>query len=93
MNDFDFLHGFWDVAGRRLTTPLGPGHDAWVEFPGRAVVQPLFGGTGDIDEITFPTLGRQGATLRLFDQETKLWSIHRSDSRTGRLDPAVRTGA
>ncbi|GHB67647.1 hypothetical protein GCM10010347_42180 [Streptomyces cirratus] len=89
MNDFDFLHGSWDVANRRLTTPLAPGTGTWVEFPGHAVIRPLFGGAGNIDEITFPTLGRQGVTLRLLDRETGRWSIYWSDSRTGRLDPPV----
>ncbi|MFF4422448.1 hypothetical protein ACFY04_16970 [Streptomyces sp. NPDC001549] len=92
MDDFDFLHGSWDVANRRLTAPLGSGPATWVEFPGHAVVRPLFGGAGNIDEITFPTLGRQGVTLRLFDRETGHWSIHWSDSRTGRLDPPVAGG-
>ncbi|MFI6951272.1 hypothetical protein [Streptomyces sp. NPDC050422] len=56
------------------------------------MVRPLFEGAGNIDEITFPTLGRQGVTLRLFDRGTGSWSIHWSDSRSGRLDPPV-TGA
>ncbi|MFJ3216595.1 hypothetical protein ACIPLC_11815 [Kitasatospora sp. NPDC086801] len=29
MNDFDFPHGSWDVADRRLTTPLGPDTARW----------------------------------------------------------------
>lgn len=89
MNDFDFLHGSWDVANRRLTAPLGPGPATWTEFPGHSVIRPLFEGAGNIDEIVFPTLGRRGATLRLFDHETARWSIYWSDSRTGRLDPPV----
>ncbi|MET8788303.1 hypothetical protein [Streptomyces sp. NPDC004589] len=92
MDDFDFLHGSWDVANRRLTAPLGSGPATWTEFPGHAVVRPLFGGAGNIDEITFPTLGRQGVTLRLFDREKGRWSIHWSDSRTGRLDPPLVGG-
>ncbi|KAF3463368.1 hypothetical protein [Streptomyces sp. Tu 3180] len=92
MDDFDFLHGSWDVASRRLTTPLGSGPGTRGEFPGHAMVRPLFGGAGNIDEITFPTLGRQGVTLRLFDRETERWPLHRSDSRTGRLDPPVVGG-
>ncbi|MFJ8472080.1 hypothetical protein [Kitasatospora sp. NPDC094011] len=91
MNDFDFLHGTWDVANRRLTTPLDGG-GTWEEFPGHSVVRPLFGGAGNIDEILFPTLARRGVTLRLFDQGTRQWSIFWSDSRTGRLDPPVVGG-
>ncbi|MFD7641363.1 hypothetical protein ACFV4P_11980 [Kitasatospora sp. NPDC059795] len=90
MNDFDFLHGTWQVANRRLTAPLAePAADTWEEFPGLAVVRPLFGGAGNIDEIDFPTLGRQGLTLRLYDHAAKEWTIHWSDSRTGRLDPPM----
>ncbi|WTA56851.1 hypothetical protein OIP63_30900 [Kitasatospora purpeofusca] len=93
MNDFDFLHGTWDVANRRLSAPLDPGSGSWEEFPGRSVVRPLFGGAGNIDEITFPTLGgRRGVTLRLFDREAGQWSIYWSSSRTGRLDPPVSGG-
>ncbi|MEV0191745.1 hypothetical protein AB0I39_24815 [Kitasatospora purpeofusca] len=92
MNDFDFLHGSWDVANRRLTAPLDPASGEWAEFPGRTVVRSLFGGAGNIEELTFPTLGRSGATLRLFDREREQWSIYWSDSRTGRLDPPVVGG-
>jgi hypothetical protein len=92
MDDFDFLHGSWDVANRRLTTPLGSGPGTWGEFPGHAVVRPLFGGADNIDEITFPTLRRQGVTLRLFDREMERWSLHWSDSRKGQLDPPVVGG-
>ncbi|GAA3058112.1 hypothetical protein GCM10020229_82230 [Kitasatospora albolonga] len=92
MDDFDFLHGSWDVANRRLTAPLDPASGTWEEFPGHAVVRPLFDGAGNIEEITFPTLGRQGVTLRLFDREAGRWSIFWSDSRTGRLDPPVVGG-
>jgi hypothetical protein len=91
MNDFDFLHGSWDVANRRLTAPL-TGGGTWEEFPGHSVIRPLFGGAGNIDEIVFPTLDRRGVTLRLFDRATEQWSIHWSDSRTGRLDPPVTGG-
>ncbi|MFE6489778.1 hypothetical protein ACFVGN_43555 [Streptomyces sp. NPDC057757] len=97
-NDFDFLHGTWRVANRRLTAPLSGGDSnigsdiGWEEFPGESVVRPLFGGAGNIDEIAFPTLGRRGATLRLYDREARQWSIFWSDSRTGRLDPPVTGG-
>ncbi|MFF8881332.1 hypothetical protein [Streptomyces flaveolus] len=57
-----------------------------------AVVRPPFGGAGNIHEITFSTLRRQGVTPRLFDRETERWSLHRSDSRKGRLDPPVVGG-
>ncbi|MFJ1928248.1 hypothetical protein [Streptomyces sp. NPDC088131] len=92
MDDFDFLHGSWDVAGRRLTAPLASDPGTWAEFPAPPVVRPLFGGAGNTDEITFPALDRQGVTLRLFDREPERWSLRWSDSRTGRLDPPATGG-
>ncbi|NUU20709.1 MAG: hypothetical protein HOV68_04205, partial [Streptomycetaceae bacterium] len=91
MDDFHFLHGTWDVANRKLTR-LFADRDEWEEFPGRATVRPLLGGLGNIDEITFPTHGWAGTTLRLYDLATRKWSIHWASSRTGRLDPPVVGG-
>ncbi|MDI2130719.1 hypothetical protein [Yinghuangia seranimata] len=91
MNDFDFLHGTWDVANRRLFR-LFAGCDVWETFVGHATVRPLLGGLGNIDEIVFPTQGFSGATLRLYDRELDRWSIHWTSSRTGRLDPPVVGG-
>lgn len=88
MNDFDFLIGSWNVRNRRLTS-LFTGSDSWEEFPGHSVISPLFDGAGNIDEITFPTKGIKGMTLRLFDQERKEWSIYWANSRSGVLFPPV----
>lgn len=87
-NDFDFLHGDWDVANRRLTKWL-VGSDHWEEFPGLSRSHGFFGGAGNFDEISFSTKGCSGATMRTFDQESKEWSIHWVDSRTGRMDPPM----
>lgn len=76
---FDFLEGRWQVTNRR------PGG----EFPGTAECRPLFGGTANVDEIDFPTLGFRGATLRLYDAARDEWTLHWADSRTGRLSPPM----
>ncbi|GAA4703257.1 hypothetical protein [Phytohabitans rumicis] len=88
MNDFDFFVGTWDVANRYLTKRLAGGDD-WEEFPGRSVAQSFFGGAGSFDEIEFPTKGRRGASFRLYDPATELWSIYWASSLTGHLDPPV----
>ncbi|MFE4920754.1 hypothetical protein [Streptomyces sp. NPDC056661] len=56
MDDFDFLHGSWDVANRRLTTPLGSGPGTWVEFPGHAVVQPR-----GVSQVRIPPMNSENA--------------------------------
>ncbi|MCF2527686.1 hypothetical protein [Yinghuangia soli] len=91
MDDFDFLHGTWDVANRKLVT-LFDGCTEWDEFPARSVVRPLLDGLGNLDEMSVPTRGWAGATLRLFDLEHKTWSIYWCSSRSGRLEPPVVGG-
>ncbi|GAA3454140.1 hypothetical protein [Dactylosporangium matsuzakiense] len=88
MNDFDFLFGSWHVDNRRLRT-LFAGSDDWYTFPGACTARPILGGTGNIDEIDFPTQGFSGFTVRLFDRDRSTWSIFWASSRTGTLEPPV----
>ena len=87
-HDFDFLHGAWEVANRRLTDFLQPG-SGWEEFAGTSRWLPFFDGAANVDEIDMPHLGSKGLTLRLFDQDTRLWSLNWSSSGTGKLFPPV----
>jgi hypothetical protein len=88
MNEFDFLIGSWNVANRQLTKPL-TGSDEWETFPSTVVCQGIFNGGGNTEEITFPTRGTRGYTLRLFDVERKEWSLYWASSKTGLLYPPV----
>ncbi|WP_214105142.1 hypothetical protein [Acrocarpospora catenulata] len=90
MNNFDFLVGTWDVHSRKLLR-RGVGDDQWVEHPARMVNQSFFGGAGNFDEITFPTESYNGATVRLYDPKTDLWSLHWIDGRVG-MDPIPCVG-
>jgi hypothetical protein len=87
-HDFDFLHGDWTVANRRLTDFLQPA-GGWVEFEGTSRCFPFFDGAANVDEIDMPYLGSKGLTLRLFDRETAQWSLNWSSSGTGKLFPPV----
>lgn len=60
-----------------------------LDFPATTTCQSIFNGGGNTEEITFPTLGSRGFTLRLFDVELKEWSIYWATSRTGALFPPV----
>jgi hypothetical protein len=89
VGDFDFLVGKWNVRNRRLHKPL-TGSDDWDEFPGTSVCHaPLFGGAANLDEMSCPTRGFSGLTLRLFDPERREWSLNWVSSRRGRLTPPV----
>jgi len=87
-NDFDFFVGTWTSRQRRLRRVLA-GSDDWYEFPGRTRCWALLSGAGNVDEVTFPTQGFSGVTLRLFDPTTREWSLYWASSTTGLSLPPV----
>ena len=88
MHDFDFLHGSWTIANRKLARPLA-GDDEWETFPAAGECRPILNGLGNVDEFLCPDRDFYGATMRLYDQEAGQWSIYWASSRTGRLDPPL----
>jgi hypothetical protein len=85
--DFDFLIGTWKVHHRRLVERL-KGCTEWEEFEGRTVDRKILDGLGNLDEnILHRKIGSIHAiSLRLFNAESKEWSIHWSTNLTGTLD-------
>jgi len=81
-NDFDFFHGRWSVAHRRLKDRLA-GCTEWEHFGGSSSAQPLLGGAGNIDDnvLDLPGGTYRAATLRAFDPATKQWAIWWLDGR------------
>ncbi|TMR94400.1 hypothetical protein [Nonomuraea basaltis] len=92
MNDFDFLAGHWNVANRRLVKALA-GSGEWDEFPGHSVATRHFDGAASFDEIRFPTKGFSGLTVRVYNHETRQWSIYWGSSAPGVLDTSPMVGA
>jgi len=89
--DFDFLHGKWNIVNRRRRRVF-QGCSEWQEFPATGEVEPVLSGFGHIDkfETIFPDgTPLVGLTVRIFNPETQLWSLHWSDSRTCTLFPPV----
>ncbi|MEU6719237.1 hypothetical protein ABZ897_47900 [Nonomuraea sp. NPDC046802] len=91
MNDFDFFAGHWNVVNRRLVKALA-GSDEWEEFPGRSVATRHFDGGASFDEITFPTKGFSGLTVRVYNPDTQKWAIHWASSTRGVLDVVPMVG-
>jgi hypothetical protein len=91
VHDFDFIAGRWNVANRRLKA-RGVGTDAWDEFPATAVGRLHLGGVANIDEISFPTRGASGLSVRTFDRKRREWSISWISSQEGRLFSPVHGG-
>ncbi|MFC0626901.1 hypothetical protein [Kribbella deserti] len=87
--DFDFFTGHFDVAHRQLKNPL-TGSDDWEEYTGTCHARILFDGAVSIDQVTFPSKGAYGMSLRLFDPVEKDWTIYWINSKTGKTQPPVR---
>ena len=86
-NDFDFLIGTWKVHHRSLKQRL-KGSTEWLEFSGDTVCRKILNGLGNLDEnIIHRQVGPIHAmTFRLFNPESREWSIYWSTDLTGTLD-------
>lgn len=92
-NDFDFLIGTWKVHHRTLKKRLH-GSTEWVEFEGDTVSRKILNGLGIMDDnlIHAKTGPVHAMALRLFNPESKEWSIYWSTDQTGTLDVPVIGG-
>lgn len=89
--DFDFLYGTWHIRNRRLKKVF-QGNPEWQEFDATGEVQPVLGGIGHIEtfEAVMPDgYALDGLTLRIFNPDTGLWSMHWTDTRVYTLIPPV----
>lgn len=86
--DFDFLIGKWNIRNRKLKVRLQQNNE-WEEFPATDDVMKILNGIGNIGQFHTGTQDFAGLTLRLFNPETKLWSIYWADSVRGQLDTPV----
>lgn len=93
-HDFDFLTGKWTMDNRRLKCRLNNCTE-WVEYKSTDEnFGVLLNGLANLDiyRTRFnPTNDKpyEGLTLRLFNPQTKLWSLYWVDSNLGILDPPV----
>lgn len=85
--DFDFLIGKWKYHLKRLQNPL-TGSTSWIEFDGTGVCRPIWNGNAQIDELDVdgPTGRIQGLTLRLYNPQSRQWSLNWANAANGRLD-------
>jgi Domain of unknown function (DUF4440) len=90
-NDFDFLQGKFNVHHKKLKSRLSNSNE-WFEFDASMNNQAILMGIGNV-ENHYMTASEgnpvQGFALRLFDPQTRLWSIYWADSQNGRLDIPV----
>jgi hypothetical protein len=87
-NSFDFFVGTWTSRQRRLRDVL-TGSGDWYEFDGLTRCWSVLDGAGNIDEVTFPSQGFSGVTLRLYDKLTDEWALYWASTRMGISLPPV----
>jgi hypothetical protein len=86
-HDFDYLVGKWNIRNRTLKEPLA-GSDEWKEFDAIQEFRLLLLGQGNFDIFSTTLDGKpfEGLTVRLFDPQTRLWTIYWADSDVVKLD-------
>jgi hypothetical protein len=90
MRDFDFFEGKWRLHNRKLKVRLG-NSSAWEEFESSQEMYKVIKGLGNVDNYlaTFDGVPFEGMSVRLFNPQTRLWSIYWADSNQGILQPPV----
>jgi len=85
-HDFDFEIGTWRTHLRRLQHPL-TGSTTWVEYQGTSVVRKVWNGRANLVEldVTGPAGSIQGLSLRLYNPDSRQWSLNFSNSASGTL--------
>ena len=85
-HDFDWMFGSWKASLRKLEKPLS-GATKWIEYEGTQESRPLLGGLANVDEFVVEndTMHVKGLTLRLYNPETREWSIYWANAQKGVL--------
>lgn len=87
-HDFDFEIGTWKTQLRRRLRPL-TGSNTWVEMEGTSVVRKVWDGRANLVEldVTGSTGRLQGLSLRLYNPESRQWSLNFANVSGGTLTP------
>lgn len=93
-NDFDFLEGKWKVHNRKLKTRLNNSNE-WSEFESTLRMRKVLTGIGNVENYyaTFDAKPFEGMAVRLFNRDTRLWTIYWMDSNGGIMDEHPVTGS
>lgn len=93
-NDFNFLEGKWKVQNRKLKTRLNNSND-WSEFDSELHMRKTINGLGNVENYYAEFDGKpfEGQAIRLFNPQTKLWTIYWTDSNNPVMDQHPVTGS
>jgi hypothetical protein len=93
-HDFDFEIGTWTTTVRVLRNPLTGETPNWAEYMGTSVVRPLLDGRANFVELTVEgATGKiEGGSLRLYNPQSRQWSLNFASLRNGMLTAPVFGG-
>jgi len=85
-HDFDFEFGSWKTHISRLVHPLS-GSTTWVEYEGTSVVRKVWDGRANLLEleVSGPAGHIEALSLRLYNPESRQWSLNFSNRNVGAL--------
>jgi len=87
-HDFDFEIGTWKTHLWRLVDPLA-GSTKWVEYEGTSIVRKIWDGRANLVELVAdgPAGHFEGLNLRLYNPQSRQWSLNFAGSKSGTLSP------
>jgi hypothetical protein len=90
-HDFDWELGTWTTTVRLLRNPLSGEAPKWAEYQGTSVVRPLLDGRANFVELAVagPAGKIEGGALRLFNPQSRQWSLNFASLRNGLLTAPV----
>jgi len=93
-HDFDWEIGSWQTRVRVLSNPLSGEPPRWVDYAGTSVVKPLLDGRANFVELSVagPTGKIEGGSLRLYNPQSRQWSLNYANLRNGLLTSPVYGG-
>jgi hypothetical protein len=89
-HDFDFEIGTWKTQLSRLQHPL-TGSNTWVKYEGTTVVSKVLNGRANLVELVAdgPAGRFEGLSLRLYNPQSRQWSLNFAGGNSGVLSPPV----
>ena len=92
--DFDWELGAWTTKVRILRNPLSGETPVWAGYQGASVVGPLLGGRANFVELSVegPAGKIEGGSLRLYNPQSRQWSLNFANLRNGMLTAPVYGG-
>jgi hypothetical protein len=87
-HDFDFEIGNWKTSLKRLQHPL-TGSTTWIDYSGTTTVSKVWNGRANLVEldVSGPAGHIEGLNLRLYNPESRQWSLNFSNVRGGTMGP------